>query len=65
MNVYTIKYLILRILKEAIEKEKNIISRANINRKEIIEQDMNPDIMIESGKKFINTAEKTRRINRT
>ena len=42
---YSHKYLILRVLKEAIEKEKSVISKADINREDIIKKDMNPDIM--------------------
>lgn len=56
------KYLILRVFKEAIEKEKDRITRVDINRKEIIAEGMNPDTMITTSKKFIDELEKTRNV---
>jgi len=56
------KYLILRVLKEAIENEKHAIRRVELRRKEIIKEGMIPGLMIQTGRKFIETIEKTRNV---
>lgn len=56
---YDHKYLILRIAKEAIEKEKDVISIIYKNREDIIKKGMNPDIMIQTEKQFVEKIEDT------
>lgn len=60
---YSHKYLILRVLKETIENQKDNINKIESRRKEIIREGiMNPGQMIATGKRFIETVEKTKKV---
>lgn len=60
---YSHKYLILRVLKETIENQKDTINKIESRRKEIIREGiMIPSQMIAMGKRFIETVEKTKKV---
>lgn len=56
------KYLILRVFKETIENQKDSINRVESHREEIIRKGMNPDQMITTSKKFIESIKKTKKV---
>lgn len=58
---YSHKYLILRVFKETIEHQKDAINRVESRRKEIIKEGKNPDRMIATSRKFIETVENTKK----
>ena len=56
------KYLILSVLKGAIEYQKLSIDRVELRRKEIIKEGLDPDQMIVSSKNYIESIEKTKKL---
>lgn len=59
---YSHKYLILRVLKETVENQKDSINRVESHREEIVKKGLDPDQMIGTSKKFIETIEKTKKV---
>jgi len=56
------KLLILRVFKEAIENQKDIITRTEARGEEIVMVGMNQEQMIETSRNFMRKLETTRKV---